>query len=200
MPIIETSVLALLIWAVFGYLFGSVPFGVLISRLMGLGNLRDIGSGNIGATNVLRTGSKPAAFATLVLDGAKGAIAALIARAVAGEDAAQVAGLMALIGHCYPIWLKFNGGKGVATFLGLLLALSLPVGTACCATWVAIAALKRISSLAALAAACTSTFWMTLLGYSEGFVMGVILTILIFWRHRSNITRLRAGTEPKIGA
>ncbi|WP_439137085.1 glycerol-3-phosphate 1-O-acyltransferase PlsY [Planktotalea sp.] len=200
MPIIETSVLALLIWAVLGYLFGSVPFGVLISRLMGLGNLRDIGSGNIGATNVLRTGSKPAAFATLVLDGAKGAIAALIARAVAGEDAAQVAGLMALIGHCYPIWLKFNGGKGVATFLGLLLALSLPVGTACCATWVAIAALKRISSLAALAAAGTSTFWMTLLGYSEGFVMGVILTTLIFWRHRSNITRLRAGTEPKIGA
>jgi len=200
MPIIETSALALLIWAVLGYLFGSVPFGVLISRLMGLGNLRDIGSGNIGATNVLRTGSKPAAFATLVLDGAKGAIAALIARAVAGEDAAQVAGLMALIGHCYPIWLKFNGGKGVATFLGLLLALSLPVGTACCATWVAFAALKRISSLAALAAAGTSTFWMTLLGYSEGFVMGVILTTLIFWRHRSNITRLRAGTEPKIGA
>ena len=200
MPIIETSVLALLIWAVLGYLFGSVPFGVLISRLMGLGNLRDIGSGNIGATNVLRTGSKPAAFATLVLDGAKGAIAALIARAVAGEDAAQVAGLMALIGHCYPIWLKFNGGKGVATFLGLLLALSLPVGTACCAAWMAIAALKRISSLAALAAAGTSTFWMTLLGYSEGFVMGVILTTLIFWRHRSNITRLRAGTEPKIGA
>ena len=200
MPIIETSALALLIWAVLGYLFGSVPFGVLISRLMGLGNLRDIGSGNIGATNVLRTGSKPAAFATLVLDGAKGAIAALIARAVAGEDAAQVAGLMALIGHCYPIWLKFNGGKGVATFLGLLLALSLPVGTACCATWVACAALKRISSLAALAAAGTSTFWMTLLGYSEGFVMGVILTTLIFWRHRSNIRRLRAGTEPKIGA
>ena len=200
MPIIETSALALLIWAVLGYLFGSVPFGVLISRLMGLGNLRDIGSGNIGATNVLRTGSKPAAFATLVLDGAKGAIAALIARAVAGEDAAQVAGLMALIGHCYPIWLKFNGGKGVATFLGLLLALSLPVGTACCATWVVFAALKRISSLAALAAAGTSTFWMTLLGYSEGFVMGVILTTLIFWRHRSNITRLRAGTEPKIGA
>lgn len=200
MPIIETSVLALLIWAVLGYLFGSVPFGVLISRLMGLGDLRDIGSGNIGATNVLRTGSKPAAFATLVLDGAKGAIAALIARAMAGEDAAQVAGLMALIGHCYPIWLKFKGGKGVATFLGLLLALSLPVGAACCATWVAFAALKRISSLAALAAAGSSTFWMTLLGYSEGFLMGVILTALIFWRHRSNITRLRAGTEPKIGA
>ncbi len=200
MPIIETGVFALLIWAVFGYLFGSIPFGVLISRAMGLGNLRDIGSGNIGATNVLRTGSKLAAFATLILDGAKGAIAALIARAMSGEDAAQIAGLMALIGHCYPVWLKFKGGKGVATFLGLLIALSFPVGAACCATWVVFAALKRISSLAALAAAGTSTFWMTILGYPEGFVMGVLLTILVFWRHRENIIRLRAGTEPKIGA
>ena len=199
MPIIETGAGALLIWAALGYLFGSIPFGVLISNAMGLGNLREIGSGNIGATNVMRTGSKPAALATLVLDGAKGAVAALIARAVAGEDAAQIAGLMALIGHCYPIWLKFNGGKGVATFLGLLLALSLPVGAACCATWLAFAALKRISSLAALAAAGTSTFWMTVLGYPEGFVMGVTPTVLIFWRHRTNITRLRAGTEPKIG-
>ncbi|MEN8894338.1 glycerol-3-phosphate 1-O-acyltransferase PlsY [Planktotalea arctica] len=199
MPIIETGAVALLIWAALGYLFGSIPFGVLISNAMGLGNLREIGSGNIGATNVMRTGSKPAALATLVLDGAKGAVAALIARAVAGEDAAQIAGLMALIGHCYPIWLKFNGGKGVATFLGLLLTLSLPVGAACCATWLAFAALKRISSLAALAAAGTSTFWMTVLGYPEGFVMGVTLTVLIFWRHRTNITRLRAGTEPKIG-
>ncbi len=199
MPTIETSLIALLIWAVLGYLFGSIPFGILISKALGLGNLRDIGSGNIGATNVLRTGSKPAAFATLLLDGAKGAVAALIARALAGEDAAQAAGLMALIGHCYPIWLKFQGGKGVATFLGLLLALSFPVGAACCATWLVLAALKRISSLAALAAAGTSTFWMTLLGYPEGFLMGVLLTILIFWRHKANITRLRNGTEPKIG-
>ncbi|WP_439142198.1 glycerol-3-phosphate 1-O-acyltransferase PlsY [Planktotalea sp.] len=199
MPAIETSLTALLIWAILGYLFGSIPFGILISRTMGLGNLRDIGSGNIGATNVLRTGSKPAAFATLILDGAKGAVAALIARVMAGEDAAQAAGLMALIGHCYPIWLKFKGGKGVATFLGLLLALSFPVGAASCATWLLAAALKRISSLAALAAAGTSTFWMTLLGYPEGFVLGVFLTILIFWRHKANIARLRAGTEPKIG-
>ncbi|WP_293452083.1 glycerol-3-phosphate 1-O-acyltransferase PlsY [Planktotalea sp.] len=199
MPIFETSLLALLIWAVLGYLFGSIPFGVIISRAMGLGNLRDIGSGNIGATNVLRTGSKPAALATLILDGAKGAIAALIARAMAGEDAAQIAGLMALIGHCYPVWLKFKGGKGVATVLGLLLALNFPVGAACCATWVAFAALKRISSLAALAAVGTSTFWMSILGYPEGFLLGVILTILIFWRHRTNTSRLRAGTEPRIG-
>jgi glycerol-3-phosphate acyltransferase PlsY len=199
MPIFETSLFALLIWAVLGYLFGSIPFGVIISRAMGLGNLRDIGSGNIGATNVLRTGSKPAAFATLILDGAKGAIAALIARAMAGEDAAQIAGLMALIGHCYPVWLKFKGGKGVATVLGLLLALSFPVGVACCATWVAFAALKRISSLAALAAVGTSTFWMSILNYPEGFLLGVFLTILIFWRHRTNIGRLRTGSEPKIG-
>ena len=199
MPAIETSLTALLIWAILGYLFGSIPFGILISRTMGLGNLRNIGSGNIGATNVLRTGSKPAAFATLILDGGKGAVAAVIARAMAGEDAAQAAGLMALIGHCYPIWLKFKGGKGVATFLGLLLALSFPVGAASCATWLLAAALKRISSLAALAAAGTSTFWMTLLGYPEGFVLGVFLTILIFWRHKANIARLRAGTEPKIG-
>lgn len=199
MPTIETSLIALLIWAVLGYLFGSIPFGILISKMMGLGNLRDIGSGNIGATNVLRTGSKPAAFATLILDGAKGAVAALIARAMAGEDAAQAAGLMALIGHCYPIWLKFKGGKGVATFLGLLLALSFPVGAACCATWLVVAAIKRISSLAALAAAGTSTFWMTVLGYPQGFLLGVLLTLLIFWRHKTNITRLRAGIEPKIG-
>lgn len=199
MPPIETGAVALLIWAVLGYLFGSIPFGVIISRAMGLGNLRNIGSGNIGATNVLRTGSKPAALATLLLDGAKGAIAALIARAMAGEDAAQLAGLMALIGHCYPVWLGFKGGKGVATFLGLLLALSFPVGLACCATWLFVAIVKRISSLAALAAAALSTFWMTMLGYPEGFILGVVLTLLVFARHRANISRLRAGTEPRIG-
>jgi len=199
MPLLETSALALLFWAFLGYLVGSIPFGVLVSRAMGLGNLRDIGSGNIGATNVLRTGSKPAAFATLILDGAKGAVVALLARAMAAEDAALLAGMMAMIGHCLPVWLNFKGGKGVATFLGLLLALSFPVGLACCATWLVMAALKRMSSLAALAAAGTSTFWMTLLGYPEGFMVGVILTILIFWRHKENITRLRAGTEPKIG-
>lgn len=199
MPPIDTGLTALILWAVFGYLLGSVPFGVLIARVMGLGNLREIGSGNIGATNVLRTGSKPAALATLVLDGAKGAVAALVARAMAGEDAAQIAGLMAFVGHCYPVWLGFKGGKGVATFLGLLLALAFPVGAACCATWAAAAALWRISSLAALYAAGSSTIWMTFLGYQQGTAMGIILTILVFWRHRENIARLRAGTEPKIG-
>jgi len=200
MPPIETGLTALLLWALFGYLFGSVPFGVLIARVMGLGNLRDIGSGNIGATNVLRTGSKPAAFATLVLDGAKGAIAALIARYMAAEDAAQAAGLMAFVGHCYPVWLGFKGGKGVATFLGLLLALAFPVGAACCATWLAVAALKRISSLAAIIAASSAVFWMILLGHTQLLFLGMILTCLVFWRHRENIARLKAGTEPKIGA
>lgn len=199
MPMIDTPLLVLLGFALCGYLFGSVPFGIVISKLMGLGNLRDIGSGNIGATNVLRTGSKPAAAATLILDGAKGAIAALIAYKFAGGDAAQTAGLMALIGHCYPIWLGFKGGKGVATMLGLILALNWVAGLACCATWLVAAALKRTSSIAALAAAASSCVWMILTGYPQGIALGLVVTALVFWRHRDNIARIRAGTEPKIG-
>lgn len=200
MPYIDSSLATLITFAICGYLIGSIPFGILISRAMGLGNLRDIGSGNIGATNVLRTGSKPAAAATLILDGAKGAVAALLARAMAGEDAAQLAGLMAIIGHCYPVWLKFKGGKGVATVLGLLLALSVPVGLACCATWLAMAALKRISSLAALTAVVSSTAWMILLGYPEGITLSIILMLFVYYRHLDNVARMKAGTEPKIGA
>ena len=146
MPPIDTAPTLLAVAAVFGYLLGSIPFGVVMARAFGLGNLRDIGSGNIGATNVLRTGSKPAAALTLVLDGAKGAAAVLLARALgAGPDAVQLAGLAAFLGHCYPVWLGFRGGKGVATFLGLWLALAWPVGLACCATWLAAAALTRLS-------------------------------------------------------
>jgi acyl phosphate:glycerol-3-phosphate acyltransferase len=199
MPLIETSPTLLILWAVIGYLLGSVPFGMVLTRAMGLGNLRDIGSGNIGATNVLRTGNKTAAALTLLLDGAKGAVAVLLARALAGEDAAQLAGLMAMLGHCYPVWLRFNGGKGVATYIGLVLALSWPAGLAVCATWLVMAAVARVSSLAALAAAATSTFWMVLLGQGQTLILGVMLTLLIFWRHRANIKRLKAGTEPKIG-
>ena len=199
MPLIETSPTLLILWAVIGYLMGSVPFGMVLTRAMGLGNLRDIGSGNIGATNVLRTGNKKAAALTLLLDGAKGAVAVLLARALAGEDAAQLTGLMAMLGHCYPVWLRFKGGKGVATFIGLVLALAWPVGLAVCATWLVMAAVARISSLAALAAAATSTFWMVLLGEGQTLILGVVLTLLIFWRHRANIKRLNAGTEPKIG-
>lgn len=200
MPPIETAPAILLLWAALGYLLGSIPFGILVARAFNLGNLREIGSGNIGATNVLRTGSKKAAAATLLLDGAKGAVAVLLARALAGEDAAQLAGLMAFLGHCYPVWLGFRGGKGVATFLGLMLALAWPVGLATCLTWLATAALSRYSSLSALVAAATSTFWMVFLGQPGAFLLGVLLTLVVFWRHRANIRRLRAGTEPKIGA
>ncbi|MDC0739104.1 glycerol-3-phosphate 1-O-acyltransferase PlsY [Cognatishimia sp. SS12] len=199
MPTIETGVLALLLWAVVGYLFGSIPFGIVITRSFGLGDLRKIGSGNIGTTNVLRTGSKPAALATLILDGAKGAVAALIARALAGEDAAQLAGLAAFVGHCFPIWLGFKGGKGVATFLGLMLALAWPVGIACCLSWLATAIIARISSLSALVAAASSTLWILVFGQAHMLALGLIVTLLVFWRHKDNISRLRAGSEPKIG-
>ncbi len=199
MPAIESTAAVLGLWAVIGYLLGSIPFGLVLARVMGLGNLREIGSGNIGATNVLRTGNKTAAALTLLLDGAKGAVAVLLARAAAGEDAAQLAGLMAFLGHCYPVWLGFRGGKGVATFLGLLLALTWPVGVAACLTWLVGALVTRVSSMAALLAAALSTGWMILLGDGGTLTLGIALTLLVFWRHRANIGRLRAGTEPKIG-
>ena len=200
MPLLETSATLLLILAVLGYLLGSIPSGILLARVFGLGDLRSIGSGNIGATNVLRTGSKGAAAATLLMDAAKGAIAVLVARLLAGEDAAQLAGLMAFLGHCFPVWLGFRGGKGVATFLGVMLALAWPVGLLCCAAWLGAAVLTRISSLSALIAACSAIIWIILLGYWSLIVMGLVLASLIVWRHRTNIERLRAGTEPKIGA
>ncbi|MBW4961958.1 glycerol-3-phosphate 1-O-acyltransferase PlsY [Sulfitobacter sp. CW3] len=200
MPIIDSSLAVLSLWAVLGYLIGSIAFGLLLARAMNLGDLRTIGSGNIGATNVLRTGNKTAAALTLLLDGAKGAVAVLLARFFAGEDAAQIAGLAAMIGHCYPVWLKFKGGKGVATFLGVILALAWPAGLACCLAWLIGALVTRISSMGAIAAASTSTVFLLVLGYGSAFFLGVLLTLLIFWRHRENIKRIRAGTEPKIGA
>jgi glycerol-3-phosphate acyltransferase PlsY len=199
MPLIENSVAILLLWAAVGYLLGSIPFGVLVARLLGLGNLREIGSGNIGATNVLRTGSKPAAIATLLLDGAKGAVALLLARSLAGEDAAQLAALAAMIGHCYPVWLGFKGGKGVATFLGILLALAWPAGIAACIAWLIGAGLTRMSSMGGLLAAGASSVLVILMGYGTTYLLCLLLTLIVFWRHRANITRIRAGTEPKIG-
>ncbi|WP_298974032.1 glycerol-3-phosphate 1-O-acyltransferase PlsY [uncultured Roseobacter sp.] len=199
MPLIEHATSILLLWALIGYLLGSIPFGMVLANVMGLGNLRDIGSGNIGATNVLRTGNKTAAALTLVLDGGKGAAAVLLARAFGGEDTAQIAGLMAMIGHCYPVWLRFAGGKGVATFLGIMLALSLPVGIGCCIAWLIGALLWRISSMGALVSAAASTFLLVFLGKGEAVVLGGLLTVIVLWRHRANIARLRAGTEPKIG-
>ncbi|KIN73781.1 glycerol-3-phosphate 1-O-acyltransferase PlsY [Sulfitobacter guttiformis] len=199
MPMIETSLMLLLLWAVMGYLLGSVPFGIVVARVMGLGNLREIGSGNIGATNVLRTGSKPAAAATLILDAGKGALALLLARHFAGEDAAQIAAFAAMVGHCFPVWLKFEGGKGVATFLGILIALAWPVGLAACLAWLIGAGLSRMSSMGGLLSAAASSILVVLMGYGTGYLLCVLLTVIIFWRHRANIARIRAGTEPKIG-
>ncbi|RBI85709.1 acyl-phosphate glycerol 3-phosphate acyltransferase [Rhodosalinus halophilus] len=199
MPAIESAWTLLVFWAAAGYLLGSVPFGLVITRVFGLGDLRAIGSGNIGATNVLRTGSKSAAAATLILDSGKGAAAVLLARGLAGEDAAQIAGLCAFLGHCFPVWLRFQGGKGVATFLGTLLALAWPVGLAACATWLATAAIARISSLSALVAAVLSPLWAALLGRGETVALAAALAVVVLWRHRENIARMRAGTEPRIG-
>jgi len=199
MPLIESAPATLILWAVIGYGLGSIPFGMVLARLMGLGNLREIGSGNIGATNVLRTGNKTAAALTLLLDGGKGAAAVLLARGFAGPDAAQLAGLMAFVGHCYPVWLGFRGGKGVATFLGLMLALAWPVGIAACLTWLATALATRISSLSALVAAVATPAFMAIFGYGSAVVLAIVLAALVLWRHRSNIARLMDGTEPRIG-
>jgi len=200
MPDLVSTTPILILWGVIGYLLGSIPFGMVLARVMNLGDLRQVGSGNIGATNVLRTGNKLAAALTVLLDGAKGAVAVLLARVLAGEDAAQVAALMAFLGHCFPIWLKFRGGKGVATFLGLMLALAWPVGIACCLTWLFAAVAARISSLAAIYSAALSTIWIVFLGYKDMLFLGLALTLLIFARHWQNILRIRKGTEPKIGA
>ncbi|MCB1369568.1 MAG: glycerol-3-phosphate 1-O-acyltransferase PlsY [Rhodobacteraceae bacterium] len=181
------------------YLLGSIPFGLVITRGLGLGDLRAIGSGNIGATNVLRTGNKSAAAATLVLDAGKGAVAVLLARHFAGETAAMVAGFAAFLGHLFPVWLRFKGGKGVATYLGIMLALAWPVGLAACGTWLATALVLRYSSLAALVATAAVPFWLALLGPSAAIPLAIALAALVWLRHRANIARLRSGSEPKIG-
>lgn len=181
------------------YLLGSVPFGLLVSRVMGLGDVRKIGSGNIGATNVLRTGNKKAALATLLLDGGKGAVAVLLARYFFNDAAAQVAALGAFLGHLFPLYLGFRGGKGVATFLGILLALHPLTGLAACATWLVTALLLRMSSLAALVAAASAPLWLLAFGLNNTTGLGVGLALLIWVRHHANIRRIWAGTEPKIG-
>ncbi len=199
MPPITTDPTLLLLTAVLAYLLGSVPFGIVITRALGLGDLRKIGSGNIGATNVLRTGNKPAALATLVLDAAKGGIAVLIARALVGEDASQLAGLASFLGHLFPVWLGFRGGKGVATFLGILLALAWPVGLGVCATWAVVALVTRTSSIAALLAAGLSPFWVFYFDEGTIFALTFVLMLLVYLRHAENLKRIRAGTEPKFG-
>lgn len=200
MPEIATLPVLFALVAITGYLLGSVPFGILMARAFGLGDLRKVGSGNIGATNVLRTGNRTAAALTLGLDAAKGAAAVLIARAAGlAEDAAALAGLAAFLGHLFPVWIGFRGGKGVATFLGTLLALAPLAGVAACATWLVTAAVFRISSLAALVAAALAPLYMLALG-EGGALAAALMAALVYVRHGANIARLRAGTEPRIGA
>lgn len=198
MPPFETALPLLLFWSVIGYLCGSIPSGILLARLMGLGNLRAIGSGNIGATNVLRTGNKKAAALTLVFDAAKGAVAVLLAKTFAGADAAQIAGLAALIGHCFPVWLRFRGGKGVATYLGVVAALAWPMGAVACLIWLLIATVTRYSSLAALVAAGWMPVIMGFTSHAHLFVLSITLCLLLYARHWGNIKRLRDGTEAPI--
>ncbi|MBT9384862.1 glycerol-3-phosphate 1-O-acyltransferase PlsY [Pseudooceanicola sp. CBS1P-1] len=199
MPALTSGAGVLIATAILGYLLGSIPFGIVITRAFGLGDLRQIGSGNIGATNVLRTGNKLAAFLTLILDSGKGAIAVLIAMALAGQDAVQVAGFAAFLGHCFPVWLKFKGGKGVATYLGTLLALFFPGGLAACGTWLVMALIFRISSLSALIAAAVMPLWLWAFGRADMTLLAIALAVLIFIRHKANIARLLKGEEPKIG-
>ena len=191
--------MSMLIAAVAGYILGSIPFGLVMAKLFGLGDIRQIGSGNIGATNVLRTGNKLAAFLTLVLDAGKGAIAVVIARALFGEGAAGVAGLFAVLGHLFPLFLRFKGGKGVATFLGTLLALSFPAGLAACATWLIMAVIFRISSLSAIMAALLAPVFTFYFYHMHGAALVAVLSLVVIAKHHANIGRLLKGAEPKIG-
>ena len=194
--------------AVAGYLLGSIPFGVIITRLGGAGDVRAIGSGNIGATNVLRTGRKDLALATLILDAGKGAVALLLARWLFGSEAAgAIAGASAFIGHLFPVWLGFKGGKGVATFFGLLIAALWPLGLMAGAIWILTAFVFRISSLSALTAAAAAPLLallpLAMLGLPAStpiIVLAVFTALLIYVRHSANIARLLKGTEPRIGA
>jgi glycerol-3-phosphate acyltransferase PlsY len=185
---------------VLGYSLGSIPFGLLFAWAAGVGDVRKIGSGNIGATNVLRTGNRWAAVATLVCDAAKGAVAVLFVTSLHGAVAGVFAGLGAFVGHVFPIWLRFRGGKGVATFLGVMLALAWPVGCLAIASWLAVAALSRISSLSALVTAALTPLYMMLYGAPLQAMVALVLALFIFGLHRENIRRLTSGTEPRIGS
>jgi glycerol-3-phosphate acyltransferase PlsY len=183
---------------VLDYLLGSIPFGLLLTRAAGLGDIRAIGSGNIGATNVLRTGNRGLAAATLFLDGFKGFLAVLVAKQF-GSPAPYCVGFAVFIGHLYPVWLRFKGGKGVATGLGVLLAEALPVGAVACLVWLLVAIGLRYSSAAALAAFAVAPLTALVLGHHKLALLALLIAILVYWKHKANIARLRAGTEPRIG-
>ncbi len=182
-----------------GYLLGSIPFGVLLTRAAGAGDLRQIGSGNIGATNVLRTGRKGLAAATLLLDMAKGAVAVLLAAAFLPGTAA-LAATAGFIGHCYPVWLKFRGGKGVATLMGVVLALYWPSGLVYAAVWLGLLATVRISSVSGMAAAVSAPVSAAFFGRLDLVLMLLALALIVLWKHRENIDRLLSGAEPRVGS
>ncbi|MEN5249646.1 glycerol-3-phosphate 1-O-acyltransferase PlsY [Brucella pseudintermedia] len=184
---------------VFGFFFGSIPFGLILTRLAGLGDVRSIGSGNIGATNVLRTGNKKLAAATLILDALKGTAAVLIASRY-GPDAAIGAGFGAFMGHLFPVWIGFKGGKGVATYLGILIGLAWPGALVFAAVWIVTALLTRYSSLAALIASVIVPIALYFQGSPAIAILFAIMTVIVFFKHKTNITRLLNGTESKIGA
>jgi acyl phosphate:glycerol-3-phosphate acyltransferase len=189
-----TAILAL----IFGYLLGSIPFAFVVTKYFGLGDIRQVGSGNVGATNVLRTGNKLAAALTLLGDVGKGVVAVLIAKQF-GETPAMAAALGAFTGHIFPVWLGFKGGKGIATCLGIIAALNLPVALISLATWITAALITRISSLAALITAVIAPFYMLIFGPWRYAVGALILAALVFFTHRENIRRLLKGEEPRIG-
>jgi glycerol-3-phosphate acyltransferase PlsY len=182
-----------------GYLFGSIPFGLILTRLAGTPDLRSIGSGNIGATNVLRTGRKGLAAATLICDALKGTIAVLIAGHYGGPDAAMLAALGAFLGHLFPVWLGFKGGKGVAVYIGVLIGLFWPAAVVFCVLWIATAAISRYSSLSALVASLVTPIFLWWFGHLALASLFAVLTLLLFYMHRANIARLQAGTEGRIG-
>jgi len=188
----------LIVTIVLSYLLGSIPFGLLVTRLFGAGDIRKIGSGNIGATNVLRTGRKGLAAATLILDGGKGAVAVGLADYFAGPEAAVIAAGASVLGHLFPVWLGFKGGKGVATTLGVLLAIAWPVGVIACLTWLLVAFTLKYSSLAALVAIALSPFVAWGLADEQRAILALFLAVLVFIRHHENIRRLVSGTESKI--
>ncbi len=199
LPVNDIGVLDATVVATLSYLLGSIPFGLVMARIMGLGNLREIGSGNIGATNVLRTGNKLAAFLTLLFDAGKGGIAVLVAGALFGGTAAQIAALCSFLGHLFPVWLSFRGGKGVATFLGIMLALNFWAGLAACLTWLAAALVTRISSMGALVASLSAPVWLYVFGMPQAIFLTLLLAILVWIRHHENIKRILNGQESKIG-
>lgn len=196
---LDTSPSAAGLALIIGYLFGSVPFGLIFAQLLGAGDVRKIGSGSIGATNVLRTGNYAAAALTLLFDALKGAAAVLIVRYQWGTDAALFAGLGAFLGHLFPVWLNFKGGKGIAVSLGILLAIYWPVALLGFASWGLVLAAFRISSLSALVAAIVTPIYMILFHRPHDAVLAVLLAVLVFVAHRDNIRRLLRGEEPRVG-